>query len=141
MFFYLFGLSLPYGRVGLAFFMSASSHKKLNHRKRCFRLSVLIPKPDQRRKHQMTISRDVQLGCILRPPLFFLSRSSPPGWLRQTLTKTAPAVSFNQAESPSYAIRNSINFERYYRQLDNKKIFKKVIFLQINICLFVYVLV
>ena len=73
----------------------------------------------------MTICRDVQLGCILRPPLFFLSRSSPPGWLRQTLTKTAPAVSFNQAESPSYAIRNSINFERYYRQLGNKKIFKK----------------
>ena len=88
----------------------------------------------------MTIYRDVQLGCILRPPLFFLSRSSPPGWLRQTLTKTALAVSFNQAESPSYAIRNSINFERYYRQLGNKKFLKKVIFLQINICLFVYVI-
>ena len=73
----------------------------------------------------MTICRDVQLGCILRPPLFFLSRSSPPGWLRQTLTKTATAVSFNQAESPSYAIRNSINFDRYYRQLGNKKFFKK----------------
>ena len=73
----------------------------------------------------MTICRDVQLGCILRPPLFFLSRSSPPGWLRQTLTKTATAVLFNQAESPSYAIRNSINFGRYYRQLGNKKYFKK----------------
>ena len=35
----------PVGRVGLAFFMAASDPKKLNHRKRCFRLSVLIPKP------------------------------------------------------------------------------------------------
>ena len=36
----------PFGRVGLAFFIAASSHKKLNRRKRRFRLSVLIPKPD-----------------------------------------------------------------------------------------------
>jgi len=42
------------------------------------------------------------------------------GWLRQTLTKTAPTISFNQAESPSYAIKICIFFEQYYRQLGNQ---------------------
>jgi len=49
------------------------------------------------------------------------------GWLRQTLTKTAPTISFNQAESPSYAIKICIFFEQYYRQLGNKKIIKKTL--------------